>query len=826
MSVDKITPWMRVSSFLGKGPRYLYCYAGWRARRLLSQSRAALEWPGEDELGAALASTKGAGSLQSRLRVHYASRQFPARLCDWTRRDAILRAVPAADQNATIDEADRVLARSFRYRGRRVDFPGKIDWSAKPEGNTDWTWDLNRHHFFIPLGRAYWYTQDERYARGFVELFMDWMAACPPAVQSPQWRSVFEVGVRVANWCWAHALFLPSTALTDEAHTMLLRGVLGLGRFLKVHLERHAWNNHLLLEAKALCMVGLLYPELPGAASWSTEGLQVLGEEIDRQVLADGVHGERSSLYHAIISSELLEHMVVLRLCGRSERDAHFCRALVRVVGLAIFQASITRVDGTWPMLGDASLTDQHVRFNAPLGARVLLDARAISAPPSAEENLAWLLGSLGLEDSLAKPAAREAYTRARHSRPFPNGGYYVLEARAKHAHLHMVFDCGPFGDPTVPGHGHADALSIDVAVGSSHVLVDPGMYSAHLGVRWRNYFRGTSAHNTVVVDGRDQSILDGLRRVYRPARARLVDWASCEAFDVAAGMHLGYLRLKGSITHRREIFFRKPRYWLVVDRLEGKGSHVFDLLFHLHPGVTPKALLDGAFECRGENGQGLTILPLDGRALTPVVIQGLDADASGGPQGWVAFESGVREPAPVVRYRREGRAPVVFATVLFPLVGESTGSPRVEPLAGDDVCGKVCFRDGSSEIIAMRRISSATAILIGRSWRAGELETDADLVSLSLRADGAVESGVLYRGGRIQWAGEVVAWFQARGLPGHFAFSLESERLIIETGGAAPAGSVFGFGGAFAVAKEVLVNGTISRFECEGGTLRVVLGR
>ena len=738
-----------------------------------------------------------------------------------------MRAVPPGAQKATIAEADRILERRFLYRGSEVAFPGKIDWSAKPEGNTDWTWDLNRHHFFIPLGRAYWYTRDERYATAFVELFTDWMTSCPPHPVAPQWRSVFEAGVRIANWCWAHALFLPSPSFGDEAHAQFLRGILGLGRFLHQNIERHAWNNHLLLEAKALAMAGLLYPELPGASEWRADGLRILGEELERQVLADGVHSERSSLYHAIIASELLEHLVVLRLAGRGERDPHYCRALVRLAGLAIFQASITRSDGTRPMLGDASRSDRHVRFHAPLGARVLLDAKAISAPATADEDLAWLFASLELESGLVNPEPEEARASARRSRPFQSGGYFVLEARSGTTPLHMVFDCGPFGDPVVPGHGHADALSIDVSVGSSHTIVDPGMYSAHLGARWRNYFRGTSAHSTVVVDGRDQSILDGLRRVYRPARARLLDWASCGAFDVAAGMHLGYLRLKGPITHRREIFFRKPRYWLVVDRLEGRGQHVFDLLFHLHPSVTPNAINgSAAFECCGESGEGLAILPLDDRALTHEVIRGVDADAPGGPQGWVAFESGAREPASVLRYRSEKRAPAVFGTLLFPLASTTAVAPRVERLGDDEVSARMRFADGTSEILAMRRISVPTATLAERSLHAGELETDADIASLSLRADGSVESGVLYRGGRIQWGSEEIVSYQAAGIPGHFAFALEGPRLAIETAGAAPAGSLFAFRGALSAAKDVTVNGKPQKLERDAGALRFELSR
>jgi len=825
---------MRAAAFLGKGPRYLLAYAGWRARRLLARARATAAWPGIEELAPAVAGRNGDGlNLEDALHSHYSGRSSPGRLADWTRRGEIAAGVPAEARLRTLAEADAVVERRFRYRGREVRFTGDIDWDAKPEGNTDWTWDLNRHHFFVVLGRAYWYSQDERYAEAFASLLAEWMESNPPAFSDPAWRSVFEAGVRVANWCWAHALFLPSRALTPARHVLLLRGIFGLARFLHSHIERHAWNNHLLLEAKALSMCGLLYPELPGASNWRQLGLNLLGAQLERQVLPDGVHSERSSLYQAIITSEILEHLTVLRLADRGERDSEYCKALVRLLGMAIFQAAITRADGTRPMLGDASRTDGHVRFDAPLGARMLLGANGIPVSVRRDESLTWLLASVGLEGELARQAdAQGSTTAARSSRAFPSGGYHVLEAAARGVPLHMVFDCGAFGDSVVPGHGHADALSIDVAVGATHCLVDPGMYSAHLGAYWRNYFRGTSAHNTVVVDGMDQSILDGLRRVYRPAAARLVDWASMESFDVAAGAHAGYERLKEPVSHHREIFFRKPRYWLVVDRLEGRGSHTFELLFHLPPGA--QVDLDGGgkgFVMRAAGGCGLAVLPVLTEGLEANRMEGA-GDPGGGipPQGWVAYESGIRECAPVIRHVRAQEAPAYFATVLFPLLNSQDPLPRLERLAvasnGADLVGAVSGRlhsgSGWSDVFLARKVSGPKARAEEHVASAGTLETDADLAVVTVDTGLEPQSAVLYRGNLLSFGGKLLARFSGAGLAGHFAFTLDGRRLLVESTGPVRIGASLELGGALSSAQTVLLNGKEAPVHRAGGALRI----
>ena len=81
------------------------------------------------------------------------------------RRSAAMGGIPDVQKDATVRAADEVVARRFCYRGHTQSFDqGVVDWTCRPLGNADWTLDLNRHHFFVTLGRAYWYTGDARYA--------------------------------------------------------------------------------------------------------------------------------------------------------------------------------------------------------------------------------------------------------------------------------------------------------------------------------------------------------------------------------------------------------------------------------------------------------------------------------------------------------------------------------------------------------------------------------------------------------------------------------------------------------------------------------------
>src|SRR5206468_507056 len=82
--------------------------------------------------------------------------------------------------------------------------------------------------------------------------------------------------------------------------------------------------------------------------------------------------------------------------------------------------------------------------------------------------------------------------------------GYYILGADFDTPNeIRAVVDAGPLGYTAIAAHGHADALSFTLSVGGSEFLIDPGTCAYHTQERWRQYFRGTAAHNTLRVDGR-----------------------------------------------------------------------------------------------------------------------------------------------------------------------------------------------------------------------------------------------------------------------------------------------------------------------------------
>ena len=170
-------------------------------------------------------------------------------------------------------------------------------------------------------------------------------------------------------------------------------------------------------------------------------------------------------------------------------------------------------------------------------------------------------------------------------SRAFPDSGYYLLQCghRNEVDRLSVTFDCGDLGFGPLAAHGHADALSFTLRAFGREVFVDPGTYDYFTDRRWRDYFRGTRAHNTVVVDGQDQSQMQGPFLWGRRAQARCLRWEACHAGGTVVGEHDGFTGSAGGVTHRRSITLDgERREVLVRDELRGSGRHEGSMYLHL----------------------------------------------------------------------------------------------------------------------------------------------------------------------------------------------------------------------------------------------------
>lgn len=195
-----------------------------------------------------------------------------------------------------------------------------------------------------------------------------------------------------------------------------------------------------------------------------------------------------------------------------------------------------------------------------------------------------WLLG----DEAAARFVALTADSSGRRvRRAFEQGGYYILGGELETAHeVRMVVDAAPLGYLSIAAHGHADALSFTLSVAGLPLLIDPGTYAYHTDRRWRDHFRGTSAHNTLRVDRLDQSVMGGPFLWSRHAQVQRLTFELTEQEERIAAEHDGYCRLADPVTHRREIVYRPAAGLIrVTDHLRSAAPHDIEIFWHFAEG-------------------------------------------------------------------------------------------------------------------------------------------------------------------------------------------------------------------------------------------------
>ena len=608
-----------------------------------------------------------------------------------------------AYRDQTVAVADAVCQHHFELLGYRgLTFGDPVDWHFDPVaghraprvhwsrldpldpasvGDSKVVWELNRHQWLVRLGAAYRLTRDEWYARTFVQDVRAWMWANPPGV-GVNWASSLEVALRLIAWCWALVLFRTSTALSPE----LFGDVLGSVRAHALHVERYlshyfAPNTHLTGEALGLFYAGVVFPELHPARRWRALGARILITELDRQVLPDGVYFEQSTCYQRYTVETYLHFMILAARNGVAIPPT----VGQRVQDLVDVLLALRSPDGSMPSIGDAD-----GGWLLPLETRAPNDFRGIFSSAAAlfgRSDYAWAAGGLapetlwllGTDGLRAFDALRPAPPAAAASRLFADGGLVVMRS-GWDAHAHqLVFDVGPLGCPINAGHGHADLLSIQCSVFGQPCLVDAGTYGYTAEPRWRDFFRGTAAHNTVVVDGCGQAHPAGPFKWDAHPRARLHRWRSTEAFDFADAAHDAYGRLADPVLHRRRVLFVKRRFWVVVDDLDGRAEHAIELRFQFGP-VPVTVDPDLWARARVAAARGLLI-----RAWAPVPLKAEVHEGDVAPiQGWISPDYGQRRPAPVVTYSTVTRLPLRIVSLLLPTEDVLGDPPAIAPLLAD----------------------------------------------------------------------------------------------------------------------------------------------
>lgn len=631
---------------------------------------------------------------------------------------------PPAPSAENLRVADAILRNHFCMVGEGYTLPADFSWQYNPSRDKEWQIAQHKFYFAIDLAQAYRQTLNPAYLHRWAALIERWLDTMGSGFIA---ASDAQVEAKRAEH-WLRSLMLlrgtPAHRLLGAPFLRrLLARIADEACYILQHLKPA--RNHRTFQLFTVFMVGVLLPQLRLQRHFIEQSVPALTANLLTDFLPDGVHVELTSHYHELVLETALAFVELAQLNAIPLDPA----LLPRLAHALEFSQFLQWPNGDIPLLSDSDNGDH--RPLLALGSRLLHD-----------ERLLWA-ATLG-------QAGQPPQQRARH---FDYAGYLVLSNGWGHDHAsflarqHIVYDCARLGEGS---HSHYDLFSFCYYLNGAPAVIDPGRYTYCAepdaeGVDWRRQFKSTAYHNTVTIDGRDQTRY--ISKAGRPRRdpshpnpSRRKHGPPVQIHDklVSLGSQTDYVTAVAqsaeySPLHRRTLVFVQQQYLFLLDQIaiDDQQDHECALRFHLAEQWRGQVAL-----VAGEHDLAAQTTHFQIRACAP---EGTQARID---EGWVSTQYGVKAPAPVLTLVQQSAQPVVFGslvapsggalaihalqqiaapahTLLFRVVGSYAGQPFVDWMLAQDSQADACVvaglvfhgrfltwrQDSAGQIVALRAI-------------------------------------------------------------------------------------------------------------------------
>jgi hypothetical protein len=591
-----------------------------------------LDHPGLEQTKASVAAADLPAACEALLRYY---REGPN--AAWLRGGA---PAPGAGRDAG---ADAILNDTFSFQSltarqpRRAD--GGLDWLHRgPQNDVEWANMLNRHYGLVSLLQAWKRTGNAAYARGIDSLLRDWLLANPytgKLTTAPPWRSL-ETGLRLRD-TWPQLFFglQPAESFSPATRILMLASI---PDHADSCIRLHGEGNWYLMELNGLAHAAACWPEFRDATNWLDTAISAIVPELKKQVYPDGVHNEMSLGYHHVAANNFAPMIDYARRAGRTLPDDY-----VRgTENLWNYMAYALRPDGRGPLSGDSTPENYAARLAGGLAFFPRDDWRFIV--------------SHGKEG------------RIRDGPPsfvWPDSGQIAMRSGWDPQAQWSYFDAGPHGG----WHGHYDDLSFTLFAFGRDLLVDGGI-STYKNNGWRRYFRGSAAHNVILVDGAGQNDAGSGTNLRGQFAIR-------PEFDFVRATHGTGFGAITNVTHTRAVLYLRGVCWVVADRVTVDRPRTLDVLWHFHPDCAVQA--QGLTVASVDAGKGnLRIVPVGGQPWELLLAKGQETPML---QGWYSPAYNVVQPSFTAVYHANVSETCDFAWVLVP-AADTVPEVRVTALA------------------------------------------------------------------------------------------------------------------------------------------------
>lgn len=619
--------------------------------------------------------------------------------------------LPIADMGADDCVSDRMESCGISLLGDYDYETYKKDWHAGFQTGNPWpltfsydlqykqcddigdartNWELNRHFQFALLACRYDQTGDGKYLSELRELFEDWNEK-NPFLHGISWTSVMEAAIRVINWTYALGFVTHAAQRQMEKQRVLTEkiigrreeaedqearqreltereagqqeekimklcgqlrnGIVNMASYVSAHYSRYSSaNNHVIVEAAAMGIAGIVME----CEEWYETAFIILQEEMGRQNYRDGVNKEVSLHYQSFFMEAVGLLILVMRwnnlLVPQSWRNT-LCR-------MSRYMQDCQGRYGETVVFGDddeGKILDlsggkqyrNHYLYVLQLMSLILPEryVQQVTDPTLlsiTQEEAGWELHG--------KP-----YYHSQGNVCYEEGGVSLLKSADGSAVIGI--DHGALGFGSIAAHGHADALSFQMYLRGVPVFADAGTYLYHIDLENRNAFRRTENHNTITIDGKDQSEMLGAFLWGKRAQTRLVghnldigngwdDRKECGAAGetgAAEGVlyveaeHDGYAPV---IHRRRFVFDGRSRLTLYDSLLHVAKETAYQVNFLLGADCSVAEKEPGCYRILTPQGDSVFLHMEDAETLSGMCIE----------DAWVSGRYGYRERTKKIR--------------------------------------------------------------------------------------------------------------------------------------------------------------------------------
>ena len=421
-------------------------------------------------------------------------------------------------------------------------------------------WEPARFGWAYTLGRAYYLSGEERYARAFWDYTLEFLHANPPYM-GLNWISSQEAALRLIALVYAAQIF------ADSPHSSLER-MERLGWLVACHARRMPPtlvyaraqnNNHLLAEAAGLLTASLTLPDHPRSAGWRSAGWRWFIYGLRTQIQPNGAYTQHSANYQRVMLQLALWVAAIARTQQMEFPTAGQGKLQAATQWLI---ALLDPLSGRLPNLGP-----NDGAYVLPLTVCPFADYRPV-LQAAALEFLGQTLVPAGEWDEmsawLVRPEKRGGRIArlARLEKRSANTDPQVLVNRRSESWAYLRtarFTSRP---------GHADQLHLDLWWRGMNIAQDAGTYLYNAPKPWDNSLARTAVHNTLTINGQDQMLLAGrfLWLYWAYSRVLECDHAAGDGTPCLVAEHDGYSRL--GMIHRRSVEAQKDGNWIIEDRL------------------------------------------------------------------------------------------------------------------------------------------------------------------------------------------------------------------------------------------------------------------